>query len=143
VIVLDENVFESQGARLRSWRLHFEQIGRDVGRKGMQDDEIITLLRRLRRPSFFTRDRDFFERTLSHDSYCLVYLDVRPLEIAKYVRRVLRHPDFKKWAQRKGCVVRASAHDISVWRPRTSRLTRHRWFDRPGQRGGHKPPEEE
>jgi hypothetical protein len=59
VIVLDENVFESQRARLRAWRIHLCQIGREVGRKGVHDDEIIPLLRKIRHPTFATRDRDF------------------------------------------------------------------------------------
>jgi hypothetical protein len=50
VIVLDENILESQRKPLRSWRFHLCQIGVDIGRKGMYDDEIITLLRRQRRP---------------------------------------------------------------------------------------------
>ena len=71
MIVLDENVFESQRLRLRLWRMHLCQIGHDFGRKGMQDDEIVTLLRTLRHPSFFTRDRDFFNKMLCSDHYCL------------------------------------------------------------------------
>ena len=100
MIVLDENVFESQRLRLRSWRVHLCQIGYDVGRKGVQDDEIVTLLRTLRRPSFFSRDRDFFKKTLCSSHYSLAYLDVGPLAVAEYTRRFLRQPDFKTWAQR-------------------------------------------
>ena len=46
MIVLDENILGSQRTQLRWWRVHLCQIGIDVGRKGMQDDEIITLLAR-------------------------------------------------------------------------------------------------
>jgi hypothetical protein len=76
VSVLDENVFESQRTRLRRWRIHLSQIGRNIARKGMHDDEIVTLLRTLRRPTFVSRDRDFFDKPLCSDSFCLVYLDV-------------------------------------------------------------------
>jgi len=114
VIVLDENVFESQRLQLRSWRVHLCQIGHDLGRKGMQDDEIVTLLRTLRRPSFFSRDRDFFKKTLCNGHYCLAYLDVGPLDVAKFVRRMLRHPGFKTWSQRQGCVARITARGIAV-----------------------------
>jgi hypothetical protein len=62
VIVLDENVFESQRTRLRRWRIRPIQIGRDLPRKGIGDDEIITLLQSLRRRTFVSRDRDFFQR---------------------------------------------------------------------------------
>jgi hypothetical protein len=127
VIILDENVFESQRLQLRSWRVHLCQIGHDFGRKGMLDDEIITLLRTQRRPSFFSRDRDFFKRALCSDDLCLVCLDVGPLESATYVRRLLRHPDFKTWSQRQGCVARIAANGISVWRARAPRLARYPW----------------
>ena len=127
MIVLDENVFESQCLQLRSWRVHLCQIGYDLGRKGMADDEIMALLGTVRRPSFFTRDRDFFKKTLCRDKLCLAFLDVRPLEVAKYVRRLLRHPDFKTWSQRRGCVARVTASGISVWRAHVARLTRHPW----------------
>lgn len=129
MIVLDENVFESQSAQLRSWRIHRCQIGDDVGREGMHDDEIVTLLRSLRRHTFISRDRDFFRKSLSSVSYCLVYLDVQPLDVAKYVRRLMRHPEFKTWTQRKGCVARVSVVGITVWRQHGSRLVRHRWVD--------------
>jgi hypothetical protein len=95
----------------------------------MHDDEIIIVLRRQRRPTFFSRDRDFFQKSLSSDNYCLIHLDVAPLEVAEYVRRLLRHPDFKTWAHRKGCVARVSASGILVWRPRMSRAIRYRWID--------------
>jgi hypothetical protein len=129
VIILDENVLASQRERLRSWRVHLRQIGHDVGRKGMQDAEIIPLLQRQRRPTFFSRDRDFFKRALESDHYCLIHLDVPPRDVARYVRRLLRHPDFKTWTQRKGCVARISPTGISVWRPRSSRAMRCRWVD--------------
>jgi hypothetical protein len=129
VIVLDENVFESQRLQLRSWRIHLCQIGQDVGRKGMQDDAIITLLRTLRRPSFFSRDRDFFKKTLCSDNYCLAYFDVGPLEVAQYARRLLRHPDFKSWSQRQGSVARIAASGISVWHAHAARLVRYPWVN--------------
>jgi hypothetical protein len=129
VIALDENVLESQRVELHQRHAGLRQIGDNVGCKGMQDDEILTLLRRLARPTFFTRDRHFFDKTLCSGSFCLAYLDVGPLEVARYIRRMLRHPALKAWSQRKGCVVRVSAGGISVWRPRARRLVRHRWID--------------
>jgi hypothetical protein len=129
VIVLDENVFESQSAELRRRRVHLCQIGCDIGRKGMKDDEIIPLLRSLRRPTFVSRDRDFFRKSLCSDKFCWVYLDIWPLEVAKYARRLLRHPQFKTWSQRKGCVVRVATNGITAWRARTPGIGRYRWDD--------------
>ena len=95
----------------------------------MHDDEIIPLLRKIRRPTFASRDRDFFSKTLASDNYCLVFLDVGPLDVAEFVRRLLRHPDFKTWSQRKGCVARVSASGISVWRVHAARVARYSWVD--------------
>ena len=130
MIVLDENVFESQRLQLRARRVHLCQIGIEIGRKGMQDDEIITLLRTLRRPSFFSRDRDFFKKTLCSDNYCSAFLDVAPLDVAQYVRRVLRHPEFKTWSQRIGRVARIARSGIWLWRARALRVARYPWPDR-------------
>jgi hypothetical protein len=43
VNILDEQVLESQRQLLRSWRIPIRQIGHDIGRKGMKDQEIIPL----------------------------------------------------------------------------------------------------
>lgn len=128
VIVLDENILDSQRGQLRRWRIHFCLIGYDVGRKGMQDEEIIPLLRSMRKPTFVTWDSDYFDRTLCSDHYCLVYLDVPATEVAAYARRLLRHPEFKTWSQRLGRVVRVAASGIFSWRVRAPYLSRHQWI---------------
>jgi hypothetical protein len=92
VNILDENIALDEFEKLRKWRIPVRQIGYDIGHKGLQDPEIIPFLHRLRQPTLFTRDLDFYRRRLCHAQYCLVYLYVRPFEAAEYVRRVLRHP---------------------------------------------------
>jgi len=114
--ILDENVLEDQRHLLRSWRVRFRQIGYEVGRKGMQDDEIISFLVSLPHPTLFTLDRDFYQPDLCHSRYSLVYLDVRQSEAAIFVRRVLRHRDLATQAKRMGTVVRASHTRLAVWR---------------------------
>jgi hypothetical protein len=57
VIILDENILDGQCLLLEGWKIVARQIGLDVGRKGLKEDEIVVLLRRLRQPTFFTRDR--------------------------------------------------------------------------------------
>jgi hypothetical protein len=42
--ILDENIIASQRQRLRSWRIRVRQIGVDIARKGLQDEEILRLL---------------------------------------------------------------------------------------------------
>jgi hypothetical protein len=130
LIVLDENILAGQRLALAAGRFHLCQIGQDVGRKGMPDDQIIALLRQIRRPTLFSRDKDFFQQVWCADTYCLAHLDVAPLDVAHYARRLLRHPDFRTWSQRRGCVVRVSASGITVWHRHARRPVRHAWPDR-------------
>ncbi len=114
--ILDENIPASQRQLLRSWRIRVRQIGYDIGRKGMQDDEIISFLHQQPRPTFFTRDLGFYERSLCHSGYCLVSLAVDKNEVAFFVRRLLRHPQFDTKAKRMGTVIRVSGMGLRVWR---------------------------
>lgn len=114
--ILDENILEDQRHLLSIWRVPFRQIGYEVGRKGIQDDEIIPFLLSLRQPTLFTVDRDFYERSLCHARYSLVYLDVKQSEAAAFIRRVLRHDKLDTQAKRMGTVIRATHTRIAVWR---------------------------
>ena len=64
--ILDENIPEDQRQLLRSWRVPARQIGFEVGRPGMQDGEILPLLHRLGKSTFFTRDLGFYSPHLRH-----------------------------------------------------------------------------
>jgi hypothetical protein len=114
--ILDENIIASQRQRLRSWRIPVRQIGVDIVRKGLQDEEIIPFLHHLRRSTFFTRDRGFYRREVCHRQYGIVCLEVAPEEVAVFVRRVLRHPRLNTQAKRLGTVVRASHRGRGLWR---------------------------
>jgi hypothetical protein len=114
--ILDENAPEDQRSLLQSWRIPIHQVGFDVGRKGMQDEEIIRFLHQLRDATFFTRDLGFYDRRLCHSGYCLVCLAVGKDEVAVFVRRVLRHPELDTKAKRMGTVVRVSHAGFSIWR---------------------------
>src|SRR5262245_64861438 len=74
VNILDENIIDSQRQRLRHWRIAVRHMGYDVGRQGMKDQEILTVLHSLRRPTFFTRDEDFYTPRFYHFRFCLVFL---------------------------------------------------------------------
>jgi hypothetical protein len=114
--LLDENIIEAQRQQLARWRIHVRQIGVEIGAVGMNDREgILPLLHTLRRPTFFTRDHDFYHPWLRHPNYCLVYLEVRPDEAALFIRRVLHHSHLRTQAQRMGKVVRAHHEGISFW----------------------------
>src|SRR5437867_3630126 len=116
MIVLDENISEDQRQLLRSWRIRIYQIGHEVGRQGMKDEpQIIPLLRKLRRPTFCTRDLGFYDRNLCHKRYCIVCLAVGQDEAASFIRRLLRHSEFNSQAKRLGKVALAAQTAIHVW----------------------------
>ncbi|MCX7840658.1 MAG: hypothetical protein N2559_14580 [Anaerolineae bacterium] len=127
--ILDENILESQRQLLLRWKISFRQIGYEVGRKGMSDEEIIPLLLALRQPTFFSMDSDFFKRELCHSRYGLVYLDVDDLEAAFFIRRLISHHTFDTYAKRLGRVMRVSAAGIDVWRLHSKQVERLYWTD--------------
>jgi hypothetical protein len=116
VNILDENIAINQIQLLESWRIRVRQIGHEVGNQGMQDSDIIALLHNLKRSTFFTRDRDFFNPDLCHSNYCLVNLGINKKEAAQYIRRVLRHPMLNTETKRMGKVIRATPEALYVWR---------------------------
>src|SRR5262245_15358810 len=114
--VLDENIDDLQRGQLEAWKIHVRQIGIEVGKSGMKDrNDIIPLLHGLRRPTFFTRDHDFYHPWLRHPEYCLVFLEVKPREAARYIKRFLRHPKFRAQQQRMGKVIRVQEDGIRFW----------------------------
>lgn len=114
--ILDENILFWQRERLSALRIHSRQIGVGIGRKGMDDrNQIIPLLHSLRYPTFFTRDHDFYKPDLRHSEYCLVCLDIPPDEVAEYIHRFLRHPQFRAQSQRMGKVIRVRHSGVSYW----------------------------
>ncbi len=125
--ILDENILNDQRQLLKSRRIAVHQIGDDIGRKGMQDEEIIPLLHQLNRPTFFTRDRDFYERHLCHSRYCIVYLDVGKYEVANFVSRLLRHRQFDTQVKRMGTVIRVFHGGITVWNLHAEKENRFEW----------------
>jgi hypothetical protein len=62
--------------KLRTWSIRTRHIGRDIGRAGMADQEIIPLLHGLPRTAFLTRDADFYRGRPCHPGYCLAVFDV-------------------------------------------------------------------
>jgi hypothetical protein len=108
MIVLDENVIRSQREILLAHRISLRQVGIEIGRKRMDDAGVLAVLMRLKRPTFFTSDSDFYDRTLRHRRYCLVLLECDASDVARFVRRVLAHPELNTQARRCGHVIRAS-----------------------------------
>jgi hypothetical protein len=107
VIVLDHNIPEDQAKQLRGRRIHFRQIGFEVGRPEWDDQqEILRFLHATKQVTFFTRDLGFFRAPLRHANYCLVVLTVPVLETAHYISKLLRHHQFNTRAKRNGKVMR-------------------------------------
>jgi hypothetical protein len=130
VNILDENIIKDQRQLLRSWRIRVRHLGHDIGRKGIQDEEIIPFLLQLPRPTFFTRDLGFYERTLCHRRYCLVCMAVEKYEAAFFVRRFLHQPEFDTQAKRMGTVVRVSHIGLSAWRLHAVEEASFNWTDK-------------
>jgi hypothetical protein len=128
VIILDHNIPGDQARQLRRWRLHFRQIGFEVGRPEWDDQqEILRYLHTAKQATFFTRDLGFFRRRLCHSNYCLVVLAVPVLGTALYIRRLLRHPRLKTRAERQGKVVKVSTDKIALWQTGQGRLISLAW----------------
>jgi hypothetical protein len=127
VIVLDENIPDSQRRLLRSWRIRVQQIGHELGRREMRDSEIVRFLRRFQRLTFFTRDDWFYQPAHRHPGNCLVLVAVGEDEAASFIRRVLRHPSLDTHQKRKGKVVRAAHAGLRLWRLRTDVEERLAW----------------
>jgi hypothetical protein len=119
VNILDENFPESQRQLLRGWRIRVRQIGFDVGRAGMKDEEIPALLLGLSRPTLFTLDQGFYRRDPCHAGYCIVCLEVGDAEAATFVRKVLRQPTFNTVAKRMGRIARVTHNGLAVRRTKS------------------------
>jgi hypothetical protein len=125
--VLDENIVAPECAKLRKWSIPYRQIGDDVGRGGALDEDVIPLLHQLAQPTFFTHDDDYFKRSLCHENYCLVFLDVDDNHAADFIRRFLKYPDFRTQASRAGLVARVDQTGVSFWRKGMAALEFRAW----------------
>src|SRR5215470_4438448 len=81
----------------------------------MKDDEILPLLQRTRRATFFTRDSGFYEARNCSANYCVVCLAVGQQEVAVFVRDILRHSELNTQAKRMGKVIRVTQTGIRIW----------------------------
>lgn len=127
--LLDENIRDDQRALLQKWGIPFRQIGRDISHKGIEDENLIPFLHRLHRATLFTQDKHFFEQRLCHRAYGLVYLDVGYLQVAEFIRRFLRHPEFRTQAKRLGKVVRVHPDGVQYWQTGRPRLAAVNWIE--------------
>ena len=115
MIVLDENIVDGQRLRLEGWNLTARQVGLDVGRKGLEDEEIVVLLRRLRQPTFFTRDLGFYTPELRHQHYAIVVCCCGAVRAGGICPPL---PAFDTHANRAGKIMRIASNGIAWWQLR-------------------------
>jgi hypothetical protein len=60
MLILDESISEIEVWRLREWGIAVRQIGSEIAGAGTADENILPVLHRLKRPTLFTRDEDFW-----------------------------------------------------------------------------------
>jgi hypothetical protein len=128
MILLDENIRQDQAIQLRRQRIPARFLVEHFARTGIQDTDIIPLLHRLKQPTFFTHDRDFFRRGLVHQNYCLVWLDMYDGKAAEFTRAFLKHELFDTAAKRLGIVARVHHEGIDLWRRNHAALQHARWI---------------
>ncbi|MBM3243005.1 hypothetical protein FJZ31_42640 [Candidatus Poribacteria bacterium] len=112
-IIVDENMPRRFTLMLQYW-VSAGQIGSEVGRKGIQDDEIIPrILLEVKRTTFLTQDRRIYFRERPHPGYCLIIVpELSVSEIAALVRRLFRVSGFHTVAERMGKIVRITQEYI-------------------------------
>lgn len=84
----------------------------------IKDERVPAILRTLRGPTFVTIDNWFWDRRRRDAGYCIVYVALREDEqedVAKLLRRLFRHPEFRTRALRMGKVVRVSRERVVWW----------------------------
>ena len=128
--VLDENIVEGQRRLLAAWGIPVRQVGYDLARKGLKDEEIVVTLHDLRRLTFITRDAGFYRRDLCHLNYCVVVVSANQYEVAAFVRRFLRHKSFDTQRKRMGKVVKVMPSGVTFWMLRKASEASEAWHDR-------------
>lgn len=129
MLLIDENISEIEIWRLREWRITVRVIGEEIAEKSISDENILAILHRLKQPTFFTKDRDFYKPALCHPAYALVYMDVPEHEgqVAGYIRRFLRHPEFDATAKRLGKVIHVHVASVKFWKAGTRTTNVVKW----------------
>lgn len=128
MILLDENIRQDQAIQLHRRHIPARFLVDDFARSGIQDRDIIPLLHRLKKPVFFTHDRDFFQRGLAHQNYGLVWLDMFDGRAAVFIRGFLKHKLFDTAAKRMGVVARVRHEGIDFWQRHRATLQHTGWI---------------
>ncbi len=128
MIVLDENISAAEEAKLIGWGIRCRTIGVHLASKGTDDADLLPILLKLARPTFFSHDQDFRDQSRQHSRYCLVWLDTEEPEQARFIRAFLRHPEFHTHAKRLGKVVRVHPDGLTCYDSHHGRPKRIAWL---------------
>lgn len=115
MIILDENIAESQRAILIKQGLNVKQIGFDLKYKGIKDEELMIFFHTLKKPTFISWDRGLYRKKICHKNYCIAYLDVREDEIAIFAKKLLKDKRFNVKAKRMGKIIKLTSMKIKFW----------------------------
>ncbi len=111
MIVLDENILgEIVIDGLKAWyKGKVVSINKLRADTVVKDDAVPTILRTVKQPTFLTTNvSDYWRKMPAHAAYCMICFDLpneRIPEIPHLLRGVLRFPEFKTKAARRGKIL--------------------------------------
>ena len=113
LIVVDEHLSYGDVTQAFQKWITAEQIGVELrGAKGLSDEQIPSLLRRLKRRTFITIDKIFYSPKLCDNAYCLIYFHLameQQNQISILLRRLFRIEGFRSVRERMGKVIHVSS----------------------------------
>jgi len=110
-LVVDEHLDYWKVTQVIARWMSAAQIGFEIGRKSLPDDNIRAILRTIKRRTFITIDKGFYRREFCDKRYCIVFFNmslVREDEIPHLLRKLLRFSEFQTSKKRMGKVIRVS-----------------------------------
>ena len=128
MLILDENISGLEEQKLSRWRIRCRCIGVELAANGTDDADLIPVLLALPRPTFFTHDKDFWDQSLLHRDYCLVWLDTEETEQARFIRAFLRHAEFNTHVKRLGKVIRVHPDGLTFYDSRHGKPKQATWL---------------
>jgi hypothetical protein len=129
MLVLDENLPESQRQLLLKKGVRFRSVGEDFVLLGSSDENILPALRLVSHPTFFSLDSHFFFGQKADLHYSLVWLDIPSNQSAAYIIRFLKHKAFNTQRKRMGSVIRLHSGGINFWKGKLRHLLTVSWDD--------------
>ncbi len=94
------------------------------------DDRVPEILRTLKQATFITIDQGFWDRSLCHPNYGILYFSLRSDQeelLPPLLRALLRRPEFRTRASRMGKVARVGTTNLAWWQFQTPELLQVAW----------------